>query len=336
MAIVKITGVLGAGKTYLAVHHLLKKYYDFNKKTGEVKLKEKYEDLTLITNIDQLKLEHINLDQTLKENNLSIETFFTQVYQEKIHKKYPNIVYVLDECQRYFDRKFYNKEVFFYFEYSRHFGDDIFLITQDQSKLSKDIGILAEYELRALPRSLSLAGEFKYKKLIGGQQIDTQVIRPNKHIFALYKSMTRDETEKIKKPFVKLILIPLCLLPIMAYISYRMVLPEKAEADKSKAEIEEQKQEQARKKSNNHLDRHRNKKTTYRIRLKGFIEINGKITMVVDPITGELLPVKFYEHPIALVPPRTLYARVDYDTYQQYIAATEPPEGGRGWAGDEK
>ncbi|MBW2635708.1 MAG: DUF2075 domain-containing protein, partial [Deltaproteobacteria bacterium] len=165
MAIRVITGVPGSGKTYLAVHHLLENYFKWSKDRQEYIKKPNFEDLTIITNIDGFMLDHINLNDALKKANVNIETFFTKDYQEKITEKYNKIIYIIDEAQQYFHRRFYNKDVFYYFEYHRHLGHDIYIVTQDRLLIPKDLYLLAELELRAVKRSLSLGGELKYKKL---------------------------------------------------------------------------------------------------------------------------------------------------------------------------
>lgn len=200
MAIKFITGVPGAGKTYFAVHHLIKNFCYYNRKKRCQSLKKKY---TLISNIDELDLDHLNLKDIFKDHNLTIETFFTETYQKKISQKYENIIYFLDEAQQFFGSRFRNNDVFYYFQVHRHLGHNIYLITQNRALLPKELNALCEIEIRAVKRTLSVFGEFKYNVLSNREIIDRKVLKKSKKVFQMYKSFEAKETEAVKNPFVK-------------------------------------------------------------------------------------------------------------------------------------
>jgi len=71
MAINIITGVPGAGKTYYGVYHLRK---NFCVKTGNGYILK--DGFTLITNINQLLIPHLSLDDVLKKSNKTFDQFF--------------------------------------------------------------------------------------------------------------------------------------------------------------------------------------------------------------------------------------------------------------------
>jgi len=181
-----ITGVPGSGKTYLAVKTLVDKYYVDRK--GLYRLKDK--DVTIFTNINGFKLEHKDLNEIFK--TVPFEQFFTKEYQDKIHLKYPKIVYVLDECQQYIPPRFSNNQVILYFDTHRHYSDNVYLITQDEKKITRTIATLAELEYRAVRSTFSLFGEFKYNIKSGGEIFQREVARKNKRIFNLYTSFQGD------------------------------------------------------------------------------------------------------------------------------------------------
>jgi len=208
MAIRIITGVPGSGKSFYAVKHLRDNYFEYDKKQDHWTAKK---GVTVITNIDELKLKHLNLDEILSDNNLTIKGFFNVDYQEKIKKKYPKVVYFLDECQKYFPRKFYDEKVFYYFQYHRHMGHDVYLMTQSIRLLPREIEELAEFEIRAVRRGLSVFGELKYKVMANGEIIDHKVLKKNKGIFNLYRSMDQKEVEKIKNPLIKYMVVTLII-----------------------------------------------------------------------------------------------------------------------------
>ena len=195
MAIRIITGAPGGGKTFYAVKHLRDNYLT---KAGKVK-----KGHTIISNVEGLKVPHIDLDEAIKASKKDVNGFFTVDYQKKITEKYPGIVYMIDEAQKYFHKRFYDKESFFYFQYHRHIGHDIYLICQSSVSIPTDLRVLAEHEIHAVPRMLSIFGEFKYRVISGNQTVDHKMLRKNKAVFRLYKSMDYNESEKIRNPFIK-------------------------------------------------------------------------------------------------------------------------------------
>jgi len=208
MAIRLITGVPGAGKTYYIVNHILENYCQKFGDTYELK-----SDYLLITNVDELMLDTVSLDDAIKDCE-SLEDFFSVVFQEKISRKYEDkkIIYIIDECQKYFHRRYYQRPVFEFFEYHRHMGFDIFLLSQNANLISKDIIGLSEIEVRAVPRTLTIAS-FMYLKKSNKEIIGRVLLRRKKSVFGMYKSMSKSETEKIKSPYLKYI-IPVIFLII--------------------------------------------------------------------------------------------------------------------------
>ena len=209
MAINIVTGVPGSGKSYYAVHHLFKNYCNYDKETREVTLKPGY---TIISNIDCLNIEHINLKDAMDRSKKSLEQFFHVEYQKKITEKYNKIIYFLDEAQQLFSRRYKDENVFFYFQYHRHLGHDVYIMTQNIQLIPKDISQLAEVEIRACPRTLSILGELKYNVKSGYEVIDKKVLKKKKLVFDLYKSMDQKESEKIKNPLMKYVWLALVFL----------------------------------------------------------------------------------------------------------------------------
>jgi zona occludens toxin (predicted ATPase) len=200
MAIMIIDGVPGAGKTYYAVKHLLDTYFSKNA-DGSYQPKK---PVKIITNIDGFRLEHENLKEIVNASG-GVKVFFSKDFQEKIFEKHGPVVYVIDEAQMIFDRKFYDREIFSWFEYHRHFGQNIYLITQSVSKLPKDVSSLVEYVIRALPRSRSITGkEFRYNHVSGRDILKRDIVLINKKIFEIYKSAGAEEVEKVSNPFLKI------------------------------------------------------------------------------------------------------------------------------------
>lgn len=234
MAIYFVTGVPGCGKTFYMVNHLMKTYYDYLKTSGIFVLKKQFQEdkekglqeLKIITNIEELKIPHLSLDTILKECKFSrddAQRFFCYEYQLKVHQKYPRIVYMIDEAQQYFrpTSKMLD-DCKYYFEKHRHFGDDVYIASQDRSKVNKEIALIAEKEIRGVPRSLTIPGVKQYNHLAGkwgSEVLHKELVRAKKEVYAVYTSMSMKETVKLKNPYVKYIVI---LLIVGGFCFYKV------------------------------------------------------------------------------------------------------------------
>ena len=222
-----LTGAIGGGKTYYAVSEILEKHFKFNKETDQYENTSGY---TIISNIDGLTLDHLDLNEVIEKSGKGVKGFFTKDFQTKIAEKYPKIVYAIDEAQAIFDKRFYDKDTFFYFQYHRHIGQaeaDIYIMTQDRSLVAREIRILAEYEIRAVKRSLSLIGELKYNILSDGVIVDRKIKKISKKVFSCYKSTDNSKTKKIRNPFRKYIVFILVLMLIAGWNAKRVFLGKK-------------------------------------------------------------------------------------------------------------
>lgn len=200
MAIRIIEGVPGSGKSYYAVKHLADKYFE-KQEDGRYEL---IKPVTIITNIDSFQPDHLDL-KVLVKNAGGVKDFFAELYQKHLTDCIGGqIVYIIDEAQKYFRKGARDlDDVYSYFEYHRHFGHDVYLITQNARKLPPDIACLSEYLIVAAPRTRSVIGEFKYKWLSDGELLKREGFRPDPGIFSLYKSMDQKESEKIKNPVMR-------------------------------------------------------------------------------------------------------------------------------------
>lgn len=231
MAIRIIEGPPGSGKTYYAVRHLAHTYFE-KQEDGRYEL---IKPCTLITNIDDFQPEHVSLQDAIQAAG-SANIFFTEPYQREFTNRFESqIIYIIDEAQRLFrkgtrvDKEL--SEVFFYFEYHRHLGHDIYLITQNHKKLPLDLVVLTEYIISSAPRSRSVIGEFKYKWLSDGEVIHREGFKPEQGIFDLYKSMDNPETEKIRNPVMRTVVLVLLTVVVIVvsffvYIKYKWAPPE--------------------------------------------------------------------------------------------------------------
>lgn len=213
-----ITGVPGSGKTYFAVYEIVNRFYRWDKNLFLFLQKDTKKPVTIFTNIDGLKLDHINLDHYLNQHNLEVKQFFNVSYQEKLLKTYPKIVYLIDEAQRFFDKKLYDKDVFFLFQYHRHLGLDFYLITQSLKTLPLPIVELIEYEIIAVRRTNRLKNVFVYKFVSNGETFGKKYLKADQRIFNIYKSFQLEETIKQDvQPVKKYSLLALLLIVVVVF-----------------------------------------------------------------------------------------------------------------------
>jgi len=214
MSILICDGNPGTGKTLYGVHHLVTTHYDFNASEGMYYPKTD-QPFVVVTNFEEFALEHESLQDWIAEAG-NKDLFFSEAYQEKLFEKHGSIYYLIDEAQKYFPRKYYNEPVFNWFEYHRHFGQQIYLFTQHESKLPKDITCMVEYVIRALPKSRSLWDKYYHYNLMSGREsLGSERILSNQRLFALYKSQRSTNLQQVKRPFVKTLILTICFVLVV-------------------------------------------------------------------------------------------------------------------------
>ncbi len=209
-------------------------------------------DCLIITNIDNFKPDHVDLASEIKkagdiahqalvdDTSLSdrerdrkldqldpVAEFFSYSYQEQYKQGKSSLVYVIDEAQVYFrkgqEKALKEKEVYRYFEYHRHWGQDIYLVTQNIKKLPSDIVYLPEYTITAVPRIRSIGAGFRYHWMASGERIKTEVRRKDQAVFALYKSMDVAEQEKIRNPVLTAVGMALAGSAVILYFGFSYI-----------------------------------------------------------------------------------------------------------------
>jgi len=216
-----VEGVPGSGKTYYAVKYLLDNFVKYDDFFDEYIVRD---DVLVISNIENLKIKHLNLDTLVQR--FSLEKFFTVENIEKVQKQYrvKNIVFLIDEAQRYFHRRFFHKDVFYFFQYHRHLGCDIFLITQSYQTLSREIVVLAEYIVRAVPRSRQpFSFLYHYIDTQTKDKLFSKSLRKSQSVFRAYTSMKVDEIQKPQSVFSRYVAIAVFLF-VLSISSFFFVL----------------------------------------------------------------------------------------------------------------
>lgn len=227
--IAMITGKLGAGKTYFCVNYLVKRYYKYEEPIISY---VPIEQVRIISNVDGLRLPHESLD-SLVCNSAGIpqQDKMCEVFNMDFVKGSKNVIFIIDEAQHYFPRKFYHVEIFTFFQKSRHEGVDIFLITQDVASLAKELQVLCEYEIQATQRARRAQNLFHYKYILeGGERGRGEVfksvsIKFRMDIAILYISRNKIEQEKMSFVFTRYIVV-LGLCAVLAVVCFKFAMSE--------------------------------------------------------------------------------------------------------------
>jgi hypothetical protein len=221
MSIIFIYGAPRSGKTYYAVNEIVSEYFEFNKDIGRYHLKKKYANLKIVTNIDGLSLPHESLYQVLDKAG-GRDAFFTKENQEHVSKKYPQVIYLIDEAHEFFPSNYRNNSVFDWFSYHAHYGQQVYVISQSYSRIARQIVDMAEICLYALPKSLSFTGgrELRYNVVSGREIVSTKTLLKKQKIFDLYKSQNSHAVEKKITPMLKYTFGFLLLVSFMVYRAY--------------------------------------------------------------------------------------------------------------------
>lgn len=227
MSVKVITGVPRSGKSYFAVREVALKHFQWSKDFFEWTSKK--DAPTIITNLEDFRLPHVNFEQFLLENNVDYREFFTLDYFDQVVlPTFGRVVIILDEAQSYFPPDFKDdravsggknrgRSVFFFFEFHGHRPIDIYLIGQLWIAFHPRIIRLGEYQIDAQPKTLSIRkGELSYHFLNQSQhKIDSASFIVDPKIASLYKSSHGELNSNEIRPKRKLIMYALLLAALV-------------------------------------------------------------------------------------------------------------------------
>ncbi len=197
-------GVPGSGKTYAMVHYL-RRFAEWDDFYKEWILKD---GVLIISNIEGLRIPHLDFGKLVDE--LGLKGVFSEDFIKSLWDKgYTKIIFAIDEAQRYFYRRYFDEEVFYFFQYHRHYGVDVLLATQDSSTIAKEIRVLAEFIIRAEQRSLTVKS-FKYRFYTPDDRthLFNKTISKDPKVFAMYKSFHMEEVDKPPNVLLRSLILP--------------------------------------------------------------------------------------------------------------------------------
>lgn len=208
MSIYLITGTPGSGKSYYSVYRI-KQLLNSN------------DNFLILTNIAGLNVEDNRLlTLSFTQNGFTNEK--QKQYLKQLREYYglsdeDKIYYFIDEAQQYFSNRLKVDDVIYFFDIHRHYGIDIYLISQNSKKLHRDIIVNAEYEIRAASHSLNPMPGFLYRKELNGEQFGTFRLQKDKKIFELYKSMEAGTVQKKNMKYLYIVLGLVVLISVSGY-----------------------------------------------------------------------------------------------------------------------
>lgn len=212
MSIEILTGVPGAGKTYYAVHKIWKTLQDHDKK------------FLILHNIEGLKVEdHRCISIPWEVGFFHAEAMAARLrgLREEYQLASEDVIHVyVDEAQRFFPPELKDSNVLYFFDYHRHFGVNVTLITQHEKKLTYKITTLAEIEIRAVNNRVNpLGSSFVYKLSSGGEQFGTERLSKDRAVFGLYTSFQAG-TGKTKKSSLRYIVLAVVVLAVLVWFLF--------------------------------------------------------------------------------------------------------------------
>lgn len=218
-----VEGVPGGGKTYYMVYWLaLKSGFCLELKGGGYVL-DPSKKVRVVTNIAGLQIPHEDFKTVLAEAG-GFSNFFTIEYQQNFSSGF-HIIYILDEAQEWFHPQYgdkWDKKNLAFFTWARHEGHDLFFLTQNVSLLKREIVFLAEYIVQAQPRSHNVSKELTYKyRTVDGTETKIERLFFSKRVAALYKSMEKGETIKIKNYRARKVLYAAILAAVLMTYAFR-------------------------------------------------------------------------------------------------------------------
>jgi len=195
MSLYIVEGKIGGGKTYFCMHHMIKRYFEYDPILDEYIPKRGF---CIVSNIDKLRLDHVDLKTDVTEKGLLSVFHRDYVDDLRVRFRASNVVFIIDEAAHYFNSKFFNEDVFHFFEFHRHLGLDVYLIVQNIHSMPLRLTALAEKIIHSVSRTYNTPGTFRYKEIDQNETLRSFIIRRDKKIFALYQSFEFEESEKIR------------------------------------------------------------------------------------------------------------------------------------------
>jgi len=200
-----LTGVPGGGKSYYAVYRILDLLKD-----GEI----------VVHNIHGLTDERAT-SWDFGQMPLDADSLFKEFDLLRLAKNVPpeTLIHVfIDEAQRFWPYEYKDSRGVFFFDFHRHHGLNITLITQDIKKISIKISTLAEQEIRAVKPMFQLTPGFQYNLLSSGEMFGKERLPKKPEVFAAYTSFLAGSGKAKKSKYAYAIPVVIVFAVVMFFV----------------------------------------------------------------------------------------------------------------------
>lgn len=185
MSVRLVTGVPGSGKSYY-VAYAISELGRYEAVSGTWALPA---DVQLFASMDGLRVPFRSLDELVARRGL-VEVFQVDFWRELVREDKRGIV-VIDEAQRWFSSAARLPDsVWFWFEYHRHLGLEVYLVTQSAASMHRRVLAVADAYIEAAPPSLRLGRGFRYRRrdTTTNEVIGRYRLSARREVFELYRS----------------------------------------------------------------------------------------------------------------------------------------------------
>jgi zona occludens toxin (predicted ATPase) len=217
-----VYGVPGSGKTYYSVWWIKKRVLE----EGDIFFRVR-SDRLLITNLRLL----LDSDEGyIYVEDVHVLAKYMDVDFWKANLQYAQgkkVVFVIDECQRFFHFYGNDVKVLYFLQYHRHLGVDILLITQTPKSIPQKVFELCEYVIEAVPKSVNPFSwkYFRYRVL---HPLDRSEVLRRFHlpfdpaVFYLYRDMIYGEEgeERVGNAYLRYYVMFIGLVVLLVGLIY--------------------------------------------------------------------------------------------------------------------
>jgi hypothetical protein len=226
-----LTGVPGGGKSYYAVYKMLKLL-----EAGQI----------VVHNVHGFN-DSRAISWEFGQMPLDADSLFKEFDMIRLSKGVPpeTMIYVfIDEAQRFWPYEYKDPRGVFFFDFHRHHGLEITLISQDIKKISPKISTLFEQEIRAVKPMFQLQPGFQYNLLSSGELFGKERLPKKQEVFAAYTSFLAGSGAAKKSRYVYIIPAAVIFAIIMFFVlqyslknSFTRLAPSVSEAETSLKKI---------------------------------------------------------------------------------------------------
>jgi len=143
--------------------------------------------------MDGLRVNYIDIDELIKQHG--VEGVFNVEFWRQYCKPGTRNVVIIDECQRYFSSSARHPDsVWYFFEYHRHLGLDIYLCSQSATSVNRRLLAVIDSYIEAQPPSLQVNRILYLRRDSTTNEVISRRWLPRRaEVYRLYKSAEHED-----------------------------------------------------------------------------------------------------------------------------------------------